>query len=383
MDTSLINQWLDQVRALAEPAPTVLRQFVTVVRHGHRLDREDRDTWKRSRESADHPYDSPLTQRGRNAARTVGETLKAMDAVARWGLVITSPYVRCVQTAAEIAQVLQLPMVFDVEFGEVFDEVYMPNAGGKVQHRPAEQLIQIMEKEYPGVEVAVKSVFGKQPFWPESFSDAQVRFLERFETTCVKAVERMASPIIVTHGDAVMILLALLCPRFELNKIDYCGFFVGWRDTEKPDKSDPMWREKVWDVPKQLSIYQQKWNISIGYWIKYMPKADSLSAEIEAACMQEHAKQHVGWYRRNLKAERNMWTLSPDAQAGIKKTQEKLAKEQSAKTDEPLKKWEDDEGGDAPSKDVRSRKKHLTATADLMKKVAPHMQNVRQHVDQD
>lgn len=190
--------------------------------------------------------------------------------------------------------------------------------------------------------------------------------------------------MIVSHGDAVMILLALLCPRFELNKIDYCGFFVGWRDTEKPDKTDPQWREKLWEVPKQLSLYQQKWNISIGYWIKYMPKADSLSAEIEAACMQEHAKQHVGWYRRNLKAERNMWTLSPDAMAGVKKAQETLAKEADNKQgDAPLEKWEDDADEEKAKAGKRDRKKHLTATADLVKKVAPHMGELRQHVDND
>lgn len=380
-DDSVIRLWLEQVRAIQQPPPTILRQFACVVRHGHRLDREQKEKWRINPDFKRVPYDTPLTTTGRKAARTVGETLKKMDSVASWGLVISSPYIRCVQTSAEIAQVLNLPLVFDVEFGEVFDQVYMPRGNGSIQFRPIDETLAILKQEYPTVEVAVKKQFGEQPHWPEDFGDAQVRFLERFETTVVKAVERLQSPIIVSHGDAVMILLALLCPRVELTKIDYCGWFVGWRDTAKPNKSDPLWREKLWDVPKQMSVYQQSWNVSIGTGIKFMPSSNTASSQIEQACMKEEATANVGAYRRNLKTERNMWTLSPDSVAQIKANQQALnAVPEPAKE---LAKWEDDKEESAAADVVRNKKKHLTGTADLLKKIAPALAQQRQHVDDE
>ena len=36
---------------------------------------------------------------------------------ARWGLVVTSPYIRCVETAAEIAMAVKAPLLLDREYG--------------------------------------------------------------------------------------------------------------------------------------------------------------------------------------------------------------------------------------------------------------------------
>ena len=42
-----------------------------------------------------------------------------------------SPFLRCVQTAAEIAKVLKCPVLFDRELGEVYDEA---SAAGRLGH---------------------------------------------------------------------------------------------------------------------------------------------------------------------------------------------------------------------------------------------------------
>merc|ERR1719446_306629 len=100
-----------------------------------------------------------------------------------WTVIISSPYIRCVQTAAEMARILQLPIILDTEFGEVYDDVYMPKANNQQQFRSAQEIATIMDTEYPDVTVVSGSDgwpkhFGQQPDWPEPFAAAQVRFLE-------------------------------------------------------------------------------------------------------------------------------------------------------------------------------------------------------------
>ena len=63
-------------------------------------------------------------------------------------MVLSSPYYRCAQTACEIARHLRIPVGFDLDLGEVFDDVYMPaNTDGLPMHRDLAELSYILDHE--------------------------------------------------------------------------------------------------------------------------------------------------------------------------------------------------------------------------------------------
>jgi broad specificity phosphatase PhoE len=377
---------LQSCRELGEVPEGIYRQHFAVVRHGHRKDQDKSSRWKESEEAKLHPYDSPLTDVGIQAAKDVGKSLAAGQDVAKWKLVITSPYIRCVQTAAEIARIVKVPMVVDVEFGEVFDDVYMPKSNGKIQYRKASELREMVDMMYPDVEFVTNAdgaprLFGQPPKYPESFPGAQVRFLERFEATSIKMIEKEQNAIIVSHGDAVMILLALLNPRVDLKKIEYCGYFCAWRDTEAPDREKPTWKDDLWAVAEGLSVYQNKWNVEVGDNIKYTNRKESEMLDVEASDMQEHAKEHVSRYRKKVKTDKNMWTMTPAAaasmQAAVKEGKLGASSEEDPLPPARTSRYAEEMGdnGDAKEEEDFSRrqKQHLTATADLVKKLEKEM----------
>ena len=73
-----------------------------VIRHGSRIDFEDKG-W-RSRAAA--PHDPPLSELGLRQARETGSFLQKFDL----RRIYTSPFTRTMQTAAEIASILELPL---------------------------------------------------------------------------------------------------------------------------------------------------------------------------------------------------------------------------------------------------------------------------------
>jgi broad specificity phosphatase PhoE len=253
--------------------------------------------------------------------------IKKLSDVANFGLVVTSPYIRCVETAMEITTELELPLLCDKEFGEIFDEVYMPNAKGKVQYRDAAMITKIVDERYPDNKVLRDAagnvrIYGKQPAFPEEMIDAQLRFLERFETTAVKAVERNHGLVIVTHGDCVMVLMALMCQYADVLATDYCSYFVIYRDVKLPDKGEPMWKEKLWKRAEETTVFASEWNSKIGpivQW-KQRPAKENPFASAEAEKSFSEAKDQtvnmVTDYRRKEKQDKALWTMSPAVALG-------------------------------------------------------------------
>ena len=95
-------------------------QRIIVVRHGERLDNVD----YRWTDTADRPYDPPLTEKGEEQARETGKRFvgkvivycclshvysHAFMCIQEIHSIITSPFLRCLQTAQLISEVLRLP----------------------------------------------------------------------------------------------------------------------------------------------------------------------------------------------------------------------------------------------------------------------------------
>jgi broad specificity phosphatase PhoE len=205
-------------------------QRVALIRHGPRVDHMDKDAWFASEDGKAYPYDSPLTPQGFHEAALVGKKIPPV-----FDFVIASPYLRCIQTAAEIAKVLELPILVDTELGEVFDQGYMPEADGRKQIRSVEYLSDYFRSSYPDVATIGENgqkggvhIFGKHPEWPEDFEKAKLRYLERFETICKLCAARGANPMIVGHADMITILLQTI-GGVMTKSCGYCGWVVGER----------------------------------------------------------------------------------------------------------------------------------------------------------
>mmetsp|Transcript_88952 Transcript_88952/g.157476 ORF Transcript_88952/g.157476 Transcript_88952/m.157476 type:complete len:258 (-) Transcript_88952:46-819(-) len=153
-------------------APT-FAQTLVVMRHSERKDQVD-PTYKDSVEGKAWPHDTPLTQRGVKWARKVARELRGLHKQVNFIAIASSPYRRCMATAAQIAIEFGLPIVIDQELGEVWDKA-MPS--DKLPHRSPSQLeelakelgIQVLNPPLP--EGGYK-LFGQPPkSWPESLED--------------------------------------------------------------------------------------------------------------------------------------------------------------------------------------------------------------------
>lgn len=92
---------------------------VWAARHGSRLDFVDPE-WA---ENARRPFDPPLSEAGRRQARELGERLAVETSVA---YVVSSPFLRCVETAVLAAEALDLPVRLDNGLSEWMNREWFP-----------------------------------------------------------------------------------------------------------------------------------------------------------------------------------------------------------------------------------------------------------------
>lgn len=100
-----------------------------VARHGERLDRVD-PSWK---SRAEHPSDPPLTEEGILQARALGEHMQRTERVSA---IYVSPFTRTLQTANEVASVLDLPLFVEHGLCEWLNEEWFD---GKPLHYPSRE----------------------------------------------------------------------------------------------------------------------------------------------------------------------------------------------------------------------------------------------------
>jgi len=211
------------------------RQSIAVVRHGERLDQTP--AWLSSPDRQTWPLDSPLTVEGRESARAAGALLQEKHPMgaAAFDIIVSSPYLRCAQSASEIARVLNIPIVFDRELGEVCGEAFR-DAEGK-HHRSPGELAELLEHDFPDVEFAMNGrgglqMLGRDPSFPETLVEARKRFAFKAQTIIRAAGTQLRSVIIVTHGDAVASISSLMQMAWCLVDIPPSAFFIADRSLE-------------------------------------------------------------------------------------------------------------------------------------------------------
>jgi len=225
-------------------------QTLVIVRHSERLDHVD-TSYKETDEGRLWPFDTPLTENGIRLARSVGAELAEVHKQAQFTMIASSPYRRCLQTTAEIAKVLNIPVVIDQEIGEVWSED-MPSEFPP--HRSPMELLEMtktlgIQIRNPKLPQGGIKLFGKPPKWPETIKDGHHRCIVRTNTYVQQSAQNLQNFIICSHAPAV----AAMCDIFQrgvcdVSKLEYCARVIACRQL-KPN------------VEFEESVYVDQWDV--------------------------------------------------------------------------------------------------------------------------
>mmetsp|Transcript_34295 Transcript_34295/g.80169 ORF Transcript_34295/g.80169 Transcript_34295/m.80169 type:complete len:417 (+) Transcript_34295:250-1500(+) len=204
----------------------VFDQTLVVLRHSERKDYVDRN-YPNTAEGQAWPHDAPITQRGVQLAQEVAMELRNLHRKACFTAVASSPYLRCVETAAEVAKHLRLPVMIDQEIGEVRDQKTASNT--TPAHRSPAELKQLVDRLglkvlNPILEDGSLKLFGKAPVYPERLEQAKNRYIVRIENYVQQSVETRQNLIIITHADAVAAALVMFeRSSCHVEKMEFCA----------------------------------------------------------------------------------------------------------------------------------------------------------------
>jgi broad specificity phosphatase PhoE len=202
---------------------------IWLARHGNREDFVD-ITW---REQAARPFDPGLSEDGVEQARRLGQRLRN-EGIAQ---IYASPYLRVVETAHHIAEVVGLPIFLEPGVGEWLNPVWFP---GVPELLPGEELV----RRFP--RVSLEHVPCLIPTYPEREAEALARAAEAVR--CL--AERTRGPILVVgHGASVSGAVEGLVGDYKVVECALCALFQlvrqegGWKlaranDTDHLEQSE-------------------------------------------------------------------------------------------------------------------------------------------------
>lgn len=240
-----------------------LNQNFAIVRHADRLDRTgeweahpDRETW---------PNDTPLSRLGHQHATASGQSI--LKTGKPFGLIISSPYLRCAQTASRIAQVLKCPIKFDLDFGEVFDRSSMVGDAVGAQHRDPEKLESLLLKDFPDVawvrgDNGKIEIEGTQQTFPESLDAARMRFCFKARQALQLAASKLMSVVIVTHGDALGAVVGMMQKDWKIKHVPYASFAIASRQVMVLEKGSM-------DIQSDQPVYDHEWDMELSAGFEY------------------------------------------------------------------------------------------------------------------
>ncbi len=133
-------------------------QTVWLIRHAHRLDFVQPEWF----DTAVYPYDPPLSELGQAQASGLAEQLRA-EPVER---IYTSPFLRTIQTAYPLAQLLELPIQLEWGLSEWLCADWSPSL-------PNLTPVDESSRSYPRIDRGYESVI--TPSYPETLGDLSLR----------------------------------------------------------------------------------------------------------------------------------------------------------------------------------------------------------------
>lgn len=177
-------------------------QTVWITRHGNRYDFVNPQWFN----TAERPYDPHLSDDGILQAQELGKRLKSENIA----YIFASPFLRTVQTAHYVAEVLDLPIQLEAGLSEWLNPEWMP--------RQAETLPrEILAQRYPRINLNYRDRV--VPQYPET----QETVMERTAQTIQKLVAQFCEDLlIVGHGASVLGTARGLLGRSPMLNASFC-----------------------------------------------------------------------------------------------------------------------------------------------------------------
>lgn len=156
---------------------------VWIARHGNRQDFVDPDWMK----TAPRPYDPGLSPDGVGQARRLAERLQPENI----GVIVSSPFLRTVETANQVADLLDLPIFVEPGLSEWLNPEWFP-------HHPATLSMGELHARFPRVDL------GYSPHGFPSYPETEDEAMRRAAEAAHAVVKTFADPVLfVGHGVSV------------------------------------------------------------------------------------------------------------------------------------------------------------------------------------
>eukprot|EP01097_Dermamoeba_algensis_P000567 TRINITY_DN1196_c0_g1_i3.p1 TRINITY_DN1196_c0_g1~~TRINITY_DN1196_c0_g1_i3.p1 ORF type:complete len:214 (-),score=34.17 TRINITY_DN1196_c0_g1_i3:23-664(-) len=162
-------------------------------------------TWEKT---AAEPDDPPLTERGILQARKTGQKLRTEPHKIEH--IFCSPFLRCLQTATEIAEELDLQIKVEYGLSEWFKKSWFTKM-------PALDL-NVIQSAFSRVDKSYKSFYELKNF-PESLTECCLRFEKTTLNLITNFMEKDKNILLVSHGVAMEYVPARLNPNLTLQDI--------------------------------------------------------------------------------------------------------------------------------------------------------------------
>lgn len=166
---------------------------IWIIRHLHRLDRDEPDSWKKHPRYNQNFLDTPLTEFGRKAAQKAGQEIVDNTPNPRKIIyVYTSPFTRCIETSLEIAKTisnatgklvqlrieygLSESVAIHLEFLKVIDQSLFIDRVPILDFKLSST--QIAKDYYPYIDTKYKSLYKKADIVLETVKDSAERIVK-------------------------------------------------------------------------------------------------------------------------------------------------------------------------------------------------------------
>ncbi|MEL6581469.1 MAG: histidine phosphatase family protein [Cyanobacteria bacterium J06607_15] len=180
-----------------------MSQTVWIARHGNRLDFVTPEWFN----TAERRYDPPLSDDGFIQAAELGQRLKSTSIKH----IFASPFLRTIQTANEVAQVLNLPIKLEAGLGEWHNGEWMTES-------PEIHPQSFLEQEYPLINWGYQSYL--YPQYPETEADVN----RRTAATVRHLLSQYQSDILlIGHGASVFGATQGLVTNLPNFKVPLCS----------------------------------------------------------------------------------------------------------------------------------------------------------------
>ncbi len=180
-----------------------------LIRHGSRVDHEDRSWGK----TAERPHDPPISEKGWKQARLTAQFLRDREISA----VYASPFLRTIQTATPICEALDLPMFIEGGLSEWLNPRWHDYSAGCLS--PAQ-----LKADYPRIDLGYQSLI--MPRYPEKEETVIDRYTYTAKQLYSEAEKRGGDIILISHGFSVYSLATFLANVVKRKKEHYCGINI-------------------------------------------------------------------------------------------------------------------------------------------------------------